>query len=611
MKKWLFYIAAVVCAFVSCQEPEPDPEISVTNGSAFSVSRFGDRVKLEVKTNQPEWTFDLGATSWITATKTSSILELTVAENDLEEQRSATVTLSAKNVEGKTATASVTVTQDARIPDPEITIDCESVVEVPATASSLDINVTTNQGGWTFDSSDCDWAGFSAYDGGLKVSIQANTVEDPRQVTVQFYAPDKDNYVVTKKIVIKQKELVIEYDPETLSTGGTSNCYIISHRGQYSFDATVRGNGKAAGDLKAPASLNPAGARLVWQTARGMIKEVSYSEGFITFVAERVFGNALIAAVDEKDNIIWSWHIWFPRETPDVLVSSTSDRIMTFNLGALSSDYNSVECFGLLYQWGRKDPFPGSPVLNNGDTSIKNVDVYDINGHKVEITHTDALGSAISGSHIDYSIAHPTVCIGNRLQYADGNRDWLPADESSESLWGNPDGHVRKEGDYNNKGSKTYYDPCPQGYRVPSISVFASFTRTGGIAWGSGDTMAGFIWGDLGGATTVSVVDYDGDGIYTLKDWTNGWHIYLDKARDVQTFFPATTRYDGQYAMLMGSMAGLWGNYWYNTPTEDSGGLSEAFSFGIKEYSGTDSITISPLSSGSRADAYAVRCIKE
>lgn len=600
-----------ICACISCQEPEPAPEISVTNGSVFSVSRFGDRVKLEIKTNQPDWTYDLGSASWITATKATSILELAVAANDLTQQRSATVTLTATNASGVSTSTSVTINQDAKIPEPDITIDCESSIEIPAAGSDFVIKVTTNQSSWTYELSECDWIEVQDTKDALSLKVKANPTEDSRQAVLQFFAPDNENFLVTKKVSIKQKELVIEYEPETLGLTSTSNCYLITHRGQYSFNATVKGNGKAAGDLKAPSKLNPAGAKLVWQSAKGMIKEVSYADGIITFVAERVFGNALIAAVDSKDKIIWSWHIWFPRETPDVLTSSTNDRIMTLNLGALSSDHNSVESHGLLYQWGRKDPFPGSPVPNNGDVNTKNAEVYDIEGHKVEIKHTDANGSSISGSHIEYSIANPTVCIGNRLQYASGNRNWMPEEESSGSLWGNPEGYVHSQGVYANKGSKTYYDPCPEGYRVPPISVFSAFTKSGGIAWATGDTEEGFAWGDLGGATTVSVVDYDGDGIYTLRDWKNGWYIYLDKARDIRTYFPATTRYDGQYAMLMGSMVGLWGNYWYNTPSEGGGGLAEAFSFGIKEYSGKDSITLSPLSSGSRADAYAVRCVKE
>ena len=101
-------------------------------------------------------------------------------------------------------------------------------------------------------------------------------------------------------------------------------------------------------------------------------------------------------------------------------------------------------------------------------------------------------------------------------------------------------------------------------------------------------------------------------GKFTLADWTNGWHLILNKVSGDVSYFPATTRYDGQYALLMGSMVGLWGNYWYNATSEEEGGLAYALSFNIKEYGSPNySIMISPLSSGSRADAFAIRCIKE
>ena len=161
-------------------------------------------------------------------------------------------------------------------------------------------------------------------------------------------------------------------------------------------------------------------------------------------------------------------------------------------------------------------------------------------------------------------------------------------------------GNTRKNGVYTETGSKTYYDPCPAGWRVPALRTFQGFTPTGGYTW----TMNDF-----------NVVDVDNDGEITLGDWSDGWQIYLDKKNNVSSYFPATTRYDGQYAMLMGSMVGLWGNYWYNTPGENTDTLvpygARAVSFSIKDYNGTELVTMSALSTGSRADAYAVRCIKE
>ena len=67
--------------------------------------------------------------------------------------------------------------------------------------------------------------------------------------------------------------------------------------------------------------------------------------------------------------------------------------------------------------------------------------------------------------------------------------------------------------------------------------------------------------------------------------------------------------------MFMGSMVGLWGNYWSNAPSLDNEKKDTyrgvAMAFGIKEYTGEWSFSVSPVSNGSRADGYAIRCIKE
>ena len=107
-------------------------------------------------------------------------------------------------------------------------------------------------------------------------------------------------------------------------------------------------------------------------------------------------------------------------------------------------------------------------------------------------------------------------------------------------------------------------------------------------------------------------VDYNEDGKYTLADYVGGWWMWLDKKSGVKSYFPAATRYDGGYAMLMGSMVGLWGNYWTNAASDEAlTGGAAAFAFSLKDYNLEYQITVSPVSNGSRADAYSVRCIKE
>ena len=41
-----------------------------------------------------------------------------------------------------------------------------------------------------------------------------------------------------------------------------------------------------------------------------LISDISYADGMISFTATANRGNALIAAFDDKGEIVWSWHIW-------------------------------------------------------------------------------------------------------------------------------------------------------------------------------------------------------------------------------------------------------------------------------------------------------------
>lgn len=355
---------------------------------------------------------------------------------------------------------------------------------------------------------------------------------------------------------------------------GTANSYIVTEEGLYSIPATVKGNGKGCEGLDAPEALKPAGAKLVWQSNAEMMGPVEFDaeNGTIEFEINMA-GNALIAALDEEENIIWSWHIWFPEEEIGTIDSPSGAKLMNINLGAMTASTTDVSSYGLLYQWGRKDPLPGTPVKINGTTETVPVPVYDDEGKTVTIGYTS--WTSTDSNNIAYSIANPTMCISNYKQYA-STRDWLVPEESNSSLWGNPYGMTREDGVYVETGSKTFYDPCPAGWRVPDIQTYQHLTPSGGY-------------------------DEDIEGCAVSGDWNTGWTFTF--ADGQESYFPAAARYDGSYAMLYGSVSGLWGNYWTNTASSGSNGLAEALAFQQK--------SISPLASGSRADAYSVRCIKE
>ena len=366
-----------------------------------------------------------------------------------------------------------------------------------------------------------------------------------------------------------------------LSEAGTANCYIVQTAGEYSFDATVRGNGKKVEGIDfTNEKLESAGVKLIWQSDKNaLIDSLSLKEGRIHFSAKNLGGNALLAALDEAGSIIWSWHIWLLNEEITDVKTADGVMVMDRNLGATSLDSESPKSHGLLYQWGRKDPFPASPVVSGGTTSTMPDTVYDDGGNEVKIAASSMENSEYNT--LEYAISNPTTVLSNKSQFAKC-RDWLRKEFSNPALWGG-------------NGEKSLFDPCPAGYRVPKEGTFDFFTASGGYE----TDIAGF-----------SFFDISADGVTDGNDYRNGWYILLDKASDSYSYFPAAARYDGFYAMLMGSKAGLWGNYWYadaDNSEETSvpcGAFALAFQFG-------ETVSASPKAVGGRADGYSVRCVKE
>lgn len=217
-----------------------------------------------------------------------------------------------------------------------------------------------------------------------------------------------------------------------------ANCFVISAPGAYKFPALKGSSEEEAG--------NVFGVELVWESynnaeevaANSVIAAVDFEDNWVYFKTPDALkaGNAVIAAKDANDKIIWSWHIWIPSTAIETNTYGLFDKeLMDRNLGALvaakAGEPASVESFGMTYQWGRKDPFVG-PAATSGSG----------NAAVAGTAPTAAAGQISLGE----SIANPTI-----LGHVD-NGDWLSAPDNT--LWQND--------------TKTIYDPCPAGYKVPA-----------------------------------------------------------------------------------------------------------------------------------------------
>ena len=228
-----------------------------------------------------------------------------------------------------------------------------------------------------------------------------------------------------------------------------ANCYIVTKASKYIFK-TLKGNSsESVGNI--------ASAEVLWETfgtdetpeVGDLVKDVSYNNGEITFKATNKKGNAVIAAKDAAGNILWSWHIWLTDQPKEQEYYHNAGTMMDRNLGATSATPGDVGALGLLYQWGRKDPFLGSSSISSSTVA------------KSTGSWPPAVSADSSRGTIAYAIANPTTFITDSGTY-DGtnNYDWYytGGDASDNTRW------------TISKSSKSIYDPCPSGWRVPDGS---------------------------------------------------------------------------------------------------------------------------------------------
>ncbi|MDE5691935.1 MAG: DUF4906 domain-containing protein, partial [Alistipes sp.] len=283
----------------------------------------------------------------------------------------------------------------------------------------------------------------------------------------------------------------------------TANCYMVSQAGHaYKFKATVSGNGAMTPQSKCgsqiapqinPLTFTPASAKVLWETngTGKIIKSVEYKNDWVYFTTAGdsgdaiTEGNAVIAVYDASGNILWSWHIWSTAYDPttDKHVYSTraisasgynnvptrNETVMTRNLGAANNQGADAKSFGLLYQWGRKDPFVGSSATSGTTFVTTYPNTWPIVGATSTGSNADA--------SIAYAIKHPTTFI---TQVNTTTYDWLNAGtipSQRDNLWGNP--NMSTQTPNPSRGSKSIYDPCPPGWRVGPQDTWTRFSTIG------------------------------------------------------------------------------------------------------------------------------------
>lgn len=348
--------------------------------------------------------------------------------------------------------------------------------------------------------------------------------------------------------------------------GGTKNAssYKTAHTGT---DVLSNFKDHLGNDITTPYineqnASNPATqASIVWMDQKDLVDGLSVTnngdKSFINFhvsPANIKNGNAVIAVKSADGTIMWSWHLWFDHSdalstiactnhegdnfkvTKNILgytlykwksTSYESPRVARMKIeqevgnGAKKSAYITItqspyaerEYSTALYQFGRKDAFPGTNTLYES-TFVEN------GGNNISIVN---------------AIQNPGTF------YTDGDK-W-GTEYRYFNLWSM---QTTSQGDASKTLVKTVYDPCPVGFTMPPLKTFS-------------------------GATTTGKTNTNNKDINALGNWDQGWHFYAkDSSSPSTVYYPAI----GSRTASAGKLYGVKdrGYYWVGVPSSTSAG---------------------------------------
>ena len=202
--------------------------------------------------------------------------------------------------------------------------------------------------------------------------------------------------------------------------------------------------------------------------------------------------NAVIELVSkEDDQVYWSWHLWFTDYKPSrtgntdvkhgkvhqypVFATMSSGiyknrYIMDRNLGATITNVDvtndlplttttadAFKYFGLMYQFGRKDPF----MYANAPSGSTFKEFYDADGNSMPTPVTSAVLGSGSTSFLAKAVMNPSTF------YKVSSGNWT---KENAGLWSELNGTTEAE--------KSPFDPCPPGWRVPVNGTWGNFSTS-------------------------------------------------------------------------------------------------------------------------------------
>ena len=348
------------------------------------------------------------------------------------------------------------------------------------------------------------------------------------------------------------------------------------------------------------------GAEVVWADAADLVHSPSIThvggEGFLDFevtAADIQSGNAVVAVTKgsgASKTVLWSWHLWFaPKDALDK-IPVTNHQGVVYNFTKETLGWKPTQWSGSTYDKARTVKVKVVQTIKNGGVAQETVINITQNPGNVrkgattlyQFGRKDAFPGVATSDLKAGGItenAGDNMTISNNIQNPDkfyiyGSSLWT--NYGYYNLW-SADNTVT--GGYNqgndNPVVKTVYDPSPVGFKMPANNAFTGFTTTG--------------------LNSTSQSEMNVDGTDDWQQWTNnfGHNFWTNSSKTATINFPASgLRYD-----LAGSLytVGYNGYYWSAVPGNTYSGCLLGFGSG----------NVYPLYYDARTYGFAVRAVSE
>ena len=350
------------------------------------------------------------------------------------------------------------------------------------------------------------------------------------------------------------------------------------------------------------------GAEIVWADAANLvyspaIKHDANNDAFLEFevkASDIQSGNAVVAVTKSdgvgSKTVLWSWHLWFaPKDALNkIKVTNHQNKDYYFTKEALG--WKPTQWKGSTYDKARTVKVKvEQTVANNGTKAYTVINITQKPGSVkrgattlYQFGRKDAFPGVATSDLKAGSItenAGDNMTIVNNIQNPDkfyiyGSSVWT--NYGYYNLW-SADNTVT--GGYNqgndNPVVKTVYDPCPVGFKMPANNAFTGFTTTGQ------------------NSSTQSELNVDGTSDWQTYQNNFGHNFWTNSSKTATINFPAS----GFRGYSDGSLnyVGDYGYYWSAVPIYTINGCILSFTSGF----------VYPLFSNTRTYGFAVRSVSE